>query len=105
MLIVVAAAARSLSLTFLHPLNWDEIEFFRATDWVRQGLVPYRDFFEHHTPLQWFLFAPIVSFVRSPGAAAVITMRWAGSSGRNPKIIAMRCRNNPFGPSERRSPM
>jgi len=76
-LIVVAAAARSLSLTFLHPLNWDEIEFFRATDWVRQGLVPYRDFFEHHTPLQWFLFAPIVSFVRSPGAAAVIAMRWA----------------------------
>ncbi|HEY8133380.1 MAG TPA: hypothetical protein VII12_16010 [Thermoanaerobaculia bacterium] len=76
-LIVVAAAARSLSLTFLHPLNWDEIEFFRATDWVRQGLVPYRDFFEHHTPLQWFLFAPIVYFVRSPGAAAVITMRWA----------------------------
>jgi hypothetical protein len=76
-LIVVAAAARSLSLTFLHPLNWDEIEFFRATDWVRQGLVPYRDFFEHHTPLQWFLFAPVVSFVRSPGAAAVIAMRWA----------------------------
>jgi len=76
-LIVVAAAARSLSLTFLHPLNWDEIEFFRATDWVSQGLVPYRDFFEHHTPLQWFLFAPIVSFVRSPGAAAVIAMRWA----------------------------
>ena len=76
-LIGVAAAARSLSLTFLHPLNWDEIEYFRATDWVRQGLVPYRDFFEHHTPLQWFLFAPIMSMVRSSGAAAIISMRWA----------------------------
>jgi hypothetical protein len=77
MLIVIAAAARTLSLGWLHPLNWDEIEYFRATDWVRQGLVPYRDFWEHHTPLQWFLFAPIVSLVQSPGAAAIIAMRWA----------------------------
>src|SRR3984893_739604 len=76
-LIVVAAAARSLSLGWLHPLNWDEIEYFRASDWVRQGLVPYRDFWEHHTPLQWFVFAPVASLVDSPGAAAIIAMRWA----------------------------
>jgi hypothetical protein len=77
MLIVIAAAARTISLAWLHPLNWDEIEYFRATDWVRQGLVPYRDFWEHHTPLQWFMFAPIVSLVDSPGVAAIIAMRWA----------------------------
>jgi hypothetical protein len=76
-LIILAAVARSLSLTWLHPLNWDEIEFFRATDWVRQGLVPYRDFWEHHTPLQWLLFAPVTALVRAPGAAAVIALRWA----------------------------
>ncbi|MDQ6802393.1 MAG: DUF2029 domain-containing protein [Acidobacteriota bacterium] len=77
MLIVIAAAARSLSLGWLHPLNWDEIEYFRATDWVRQGLVPYRDFWEHHTPLQWFVFAPVSALVDSPGATAIIAMRWA----------------------------
>src|SRR2546430_2701672 len=77
MLIVIAAAARSLSLGWLHPLNWDEVEYFRATDWVSRGLVPYRDFWEHHTPLQWFVFAPVAAFVRSPGASAILAMRWA----------------------------
>lgn len=76
-LLGLAAAARGFSLTFLRPLNWDEIEYFRATDWVRNGLVPYRDFFEHHTPLQWFVFAPLIGFVHSAGAAAIIAMRWA----------------------------
>lgn len=64
-------------LGWLHPLNWDEVEYFRATDWVRQGLVPYRDFWEHHTPLQWFLFAPVTALTNSPGASAVLLMRWA----------------------------
>lgn len=77
LLIGLAAAARSVSLGWLHPLNWDEVEYFRATDWVRQGLVPYRDFWEHHTPLQWFVFAPVAAFVHSPGAGAIIAMRWA----------------------------
>jgi hypothetical protein len=75
--IAAAVAARLLQLAGLHPLNWDEIEFFRATDWVRQGLVPYRDFWEHHTPLQWFVFAPAAALTRSPGADAIILMRWA----------------------------
>src|ERR1051325_5980535 len=57
------------------PLTVDEIEYFRATDWVARGLVPYRDFFEHHLPLQWYLFAPAASIVRSPGAAAIVSMR------------------------------
>ncbi|HXA16092.1 MAG TPA: hypothetical protein VN380_03830, partial [Thermoanaerobaculia bacterium] len=68
---------RLFQLQGLHPLVWDEIEFFRATDWVRQGLVPYRDFWEHHTPLQWFLFAPIAALTHSSGAPAIIFMRFA----------------------------
>lgn len=74
---LLAVAARLLQLQGLHPLVWDEIEFFRATDWVRRGLVPYRDFWEHHTPLQWFLFAPVTALTNSPGASAVLLMRWA----------------------------
>ncbi|HXH40839.1 MAG TPA: hypothetical protein VNN08_19585 [Thermoanaerobaculia bacterium] len=76
-LAVPAIAARLLQLAGLHPLVWDELEFFRATDWVRQGLVPYRDFWEHHTPLQWFLYAPVAALTHSPGAPAIIFMRFA----------------------------
>jgi len=76
-LIAASVLARLVFLQRLHPLNWDEIEFFRATDWVRQGLVPYRDFWEHHTPLQWFVFAPFTALTRSPGAGAILLMRWA----------------------------
>lgn len=70
-------AARLAQLQWLHPLQWDEVEFFRATDWVRQGLVPYRDFWEHHTPLQWFVFAPFTALVHSPGVASIVALRWA----------------------------
>src|SRR5258706_13107479 len=76
-LALLAIGARLLQLLGLHPLVWDEIEFFRATDWVRQGLVPYRDFWEHHTPLQWFLYAPIAALTHSPGAPAIIFLRVA----------------------------
>src|SRR4051812_18866308 len=74
---LLSLLARLLQLQGLHPLVWDEIEFFRATDWVRRGLVPYRDFWEHHTPLQWFLFAPFTALTNSPGASAILMMRWA----------------------------
>jgi hypothetical protein len=74
---LLSVAARLLQLQGLHPLVWDEIEFFRATDWVRRGLVPYRDFWEHHTPLQWFLFAPVTALTNSPGVSAILLMRWA----------------------------
>src|SRR3954447_26553211 len=76
-LIAVAAALRLLPLARLHPIAWDEIEYFRATDWVARGMVPFRDFWEHHTPLQWFVFAPVAAFVNSPGVGAVVAMRWA----------------------------
>ena len=74
---LLSVVARLLQLQGLHPLVWDEIEFFRATDWVRRGLVPYRDFWEHHTPLQWFLFAPVTALTNSPGVSAILVMRWA----------------------------
>lgn len=56
------------------PLAVDEVEFFRATRWTGEGDVPYRDFWEHHTPLQWLLFAPFAP--GWPGAEAIVLMRW-----------------------------
>ncbi|MCU1350736.1 MAG: hypothetical protein JWO56_3766, partial [Acidobacteria bacterium] len=58
-----------------HPVQYDEVEFFRATDWIRRGAVPYRDFWEHHTPLFWYLFAPFSFFARGAGTGAIIAMR------------------------------
>src|SRR5581483_8839918 len=60
----------------IRPLSWDEIENFRATRWVGRGLLPYRDFWEHHTPLLWLVEGPIARLL-APGAGtwAVVTMR------------------------------
>lgn len=74
---LAAAAIRLIPLQWLHPLQWDELEFFRATRWITEGRMPYRDFWEHHTPLAWVLFAPFARIIDSPGAAAIVAMRWA----------------------------
>jgi hypothetical protein len=59
------------------PLHWDEIEFFRATRWIGEGRMPYAAFWEHHSPLQWFLFAPFAKFLATaPGVSAIVVMRW-----------------------------
>ncbi|HEX7155387.1 MAG TPA: hypothetical protein VF618_28230 [Thermoanaerobaculia bacterium] len=75
-LALTAALVRLVPLGWLHPLQWDEVEFFRATDWIRRGLVPYRDFWEHHSPLPWMLFAPFTALTDSPGVDAVLLLRW-----------------------------
>ncbi|MGZ8779278.1 MAG: hypothetical protein ACXW31_05095 [Thermoanaerobaculia bacterium] len=74
---LTAALIRLIPLQWLHPVHWDELEFFRATKWIAEGRVPYRDFWEHHTPLAWVLFAPFARIIDSPGAAAIVAMRWA----------------------------
>jgi len=39
----------------------DEFEHLHASWLVSTGKVPYRDFFEHHHPLLWYMSAPIVA--------------------------------------------
>lgn len=39
----------------------DEFEHLHASWLVSTGKVPYKDFFEHHNPLLWYLSAPLVS--------------------------------------------
>ncbi len=76
-LIGIAASLRLLQLARLHPIVWDEILYFRCTDWVWRGRVPYRDFWMNQTPLQWFVFAPFAALTKSPGVSAILAMRWA----------------------------
>ena len=41
--------------------NGDNIEHIHSSFLIAQGQVPYRDFFQHHNPLMWYLFAPLVN--------------------------------------------
>ena len=77
-LLTLAALWTALMLHRGQVLDRDEVEFFRATRWIAEGSVPYRDFWEHHLPLQWFVFAPAAAlFGGGAGAGAVVAMRWA----------------------------
>ncbi|MBV8515776.1 MAG: glycosyltransferase family 39 protein [Acidobacteria bacterium] len=77
LLLAAAVTTVVLKLQWAHGVAWDEVEFYRATKWLAEGRVPFRDFFEHHLPVQWFLFAPVAFFVDSPGVGAILIMRWA----------------------------
>lgn len=49
-----------LALIFSGTIICDSFEHLRMSWLVSQGYVPYRDFFEHHHPLMWYAFAPII---------------------------------------------
>ena len=60
---VVAATLMYAFLTaYLPTQNGDNIEHIHASFLVALGQVPYRDFFQHHNPLLWYLFAPLTKF-------------------------------------------
>ena len=40
----------------------DTYEHIHASWLVSTGLVPYRDFFEHHHPLLWYVLSPLVKW-------------------------------------------
>lgn len=44
------------------PKTGDDVEHIHSAWLVFQGYVPYQDFFQHHNPLLWYLFAPLVGF-------------------------------------------
>lgn len=78
--LAVSALAIAWILALLQrglPLGLDEIEFFRATRWVSLGQVPYLDFWEHHPPLQWLVFAPVARIANGAGVESIVLMRWA----------------------------
>jgi len=78
LLLPIALVLTLVQLWRGHALAWDEIEFFRATRWIGEGRVPFRDFWEHHLPLQWIVFAPLARWLADgPGVESVLMMRLA----------------------------
>ena len=45
---------------FLRYPEGDIIEHIHASFLVGEGKVPYKDFFEHHNPLLWYLFSGVI---------------------------------------------
>lgn len=41
----------------------DEMEHLRVSWLITQGYLPYRDFFEHHHPLLWFAWSPLMKIL------------------------------------------
>ena len=77
-LAALALVYAGVELVSSHAIAWDEVEFFRATQWIAQGQVPYRDFWEHHSPLQWLLFAPVAKVLGGgTGTGVILAMRFA----------------------------
>ncbi|MBV8774193.1 MAG: glycosyltransferase family 39 protein, partial [Deltaproteobacteria bacterium] len=61
-----------ISLLKIAAFNPDEFWHLHSAWCVSKGMIPYRDFFEHHTPWLYFLLAPIFHFYRvddDPNAA------------------------------------
>jgi hypothetical protein len=59
--VFVAATWPRLAFTRLY--DPDEFEHLHAAWCVAQGQVPYRDFFEHHGPLTYYLLAPFAVWI------------------------------------------
>lgn len=57
----------------------DEIEHLRASWFISSGYLPYRDFFEHHHPLLWFLWAPMMKILPQQIDWALYSARFAAA--------------------------
>ncbi len=58
--LVAMAVLCALVLAYLPTQNGDNVEHIHSSFMIALGQVPYRDFFQHHNPLLWYLFAPLV---------------------------------------------
>jgi len=56
--LVVGPLWARLKLLHVRGFNPDEFEHLHASWLVASGHLPYRDFFEHHTPGLYYLLAP-----------------------------------------------
>lgn len=48
---------------FVVKANGDNVEHLHSSWLIWQGYVPYKDFFQHHNPLLWYISAPFVALL------------------------------------------
>ena len=58
---IIVGVCLSFWILFNHqPKTGDDVEHIHSAWLVFQGKIPYVDFFQHHNPLIWYIFAPMV---------------------------------------------
>ena len=62
-------------LFFSSTMICDDIEHLRVAYYISLGDVPYRDFFEHHHPLLWYVLLPLIKFLPLSTTLGVYTGR------------------------------
>ena len=65
-----------LAYIFAETACCDEFEHLRMSYLVSQGYMPYRDFFEHHHPLLWYVFAPFMMMLPQNFISVYYTSRF-----------------------------
>ena len=53
----------------------DDVEHLRAAYFISLGEVPYRDFFEHHHPLLWYVLWPLIKILPSSTILSIYISR------------------------------
>ncbi len=61
--LILTALILRIPILLLRCFCPDEFQHLHATRSVVHGMVPYRDFFEHHTPFLYYLLAPFYAIV------------------------------------------
>ena len=58
--LILAFAVCIYITCFTTSIGGDTLEHMHSSYLVHLGKIPYRDFFQHHNPLLWFLFSPLL---------------------------------------------
>ena len=67
-LLAFIAVGMLIWFTYTFVLLGDEREHFTASFYIYKGQRPYLDFFEHHHPLMWYTFLPLVWLCHNSGS-------------------------------------
>ncbi len=61
---IIFAVFLSFWILFNHqPKTGDDVEHLHSAWLIFNGKVPYNDFFQHHNPLLWYIYAPLLGFM------------------------------------------
>ena len=92
--ITTAAIILLVGLARVRFFQLDEFVFVRAAWLISEGQVPYRDFFEHHTPLFYSLLAPSLAVLpQQAGALLAIRLLCLASAGLLAVSTYLLCRS------------
>lgn len=72
---IIMALSGAYIYGYILKANGDNVEHLHTSWLVWMGYIPYKDFFQHHNPLTWYLFAPFVAdLIDNPNIFAIFNI-------------------------------